>query len=273
MNRKIGFNKDIFKSNLKSSRLGHNLELFDQLDSTNEYLLEKGRNGIADLAVVAESQTAGRGRRGRSWESIRYRSLTFSFSYFVSPKKINLENIGILSLATAVAIAQSLSSLAMANHQTEIGLKYPNDILINNKKVGGILSELISFSNKKIVVTGIGLNFSANPMKNSKVTGVLSDIFELNKVSRESFLSTFFLKMENIFKLLDDGKKESIIVSYKKFDKTRGMKLIVQNGARKFIGVAVDIDKDGMLLIKKSDGELVKHNSGDITFCMKSEKL
>jgi len=130
------------------------VSLFDSLDSTNEWVLKKVREGEPmPFACFAEQQTQGRGRRGKRWVSPPlcniYMSLAWSFELPVS-------QIGVLSLAIGMAVVNTLEKIGIQHAL----LKWPNDVLVDDKKIAGILIETARINhNKTSVVIGVGLNY------------------------------------------------------------------------------------------------------------------
>ncbi len=144
---------------------GCSVEVVAELDSTNTRLLERARRAEADLSpclLVAEQQTAGRGRLGRAWMSAPGRSLTFSLGLPMAPA-----HWGGLSLAVGVALAEALEPAAAA---PRLALKWPNDLWLRDdgmaaggRKLGGILIETVAVGRERLVVVGVGLNVGAAP--------------------------------------------------------------------------------------------------------------
>jgi BirA family transcriptional regulator, biotin operon repressor / biotin---[acetyl-CoA-carboxylase] ligase len=134
---------------------GFTVEVLPQLDSTNTELMRRARAGAADpVLLVAEQQTAGRGRLGRNWQSSAGESLTFSLGLPLAP----VDWSG-LSLAVGASIAESL--------HPDVVLKWPNDLWLGQRKLGGILIETASFgqgaAGARYAVIGVGLNIAPRP--------------------------------------------------------------------------------------------------------------
>ena len=146
---------------------GLSVEVVARLDSTNTRLLERARDaggdpdaGLAPCLLVAEEQTAGRGRLGRGWVSAPGRSLTFSLALPMAPVQW-----GGLSLAVGVALADALDPLAATPAAARLALKWPNDLWLRDaaspaggRKLGGILIETVAVGTQRMVVVGVGLN-------------------------------------------------------------------------------------------------------------------
>lgn len=142
----------LIQANLTTRRLGRQIESYTRLESTNTEALELEEKGAADGTVVTtDIQSAGRGRRGRNWFSLPGKSATFSV--IVKPL-LPAESLGLLSLAAGVAVAEALEKLSLSPT-----LKWPNDVLLSEKKCSGILSETRLLGGRlAAAVIGIGLN-------------------------------------------------------------------------------------------------------------------
>ncbi|MBI3766348.1 MAG: biotin--[acetyl-CoA-carboxylase] ligase [Ignavibacteriales bacterium] len=145
--------KEEIRLSTQSKIIGKNIHTFDLLDSTNlkaKSLLQEGEE--EGTIVIAEEQTAGRGRMGRSWVSERGKNLTFSV---VLKPQISPESIGIVSLYGGLAVAEAIQDQSHLHPEC----KWPNDVLLNGKKCCGILSEAVFKQGSLVgVVMGIGIN-------------------------------------------------------------------------------------------------------------------
>ena len=140
-------NKDIILANLPKNRV--NLEIYDQIDSTNKFL--KKNTQFSEFSIVAsEKQTDGKGRRGKKWHSPKKGNIYMS----ISTK--NTFKSGPISLISGIICAKVLSNVS---NNDMIGLKWPNDLVFNNKKIGGILVEKDICANEEKTIIGIGINF------------------------------------------------------------------------------------------------------------------
>ena len=134
---------------------GFTVEVLRELDSTNSELMRRARAGRTEpVLLVAEQQTAGRGRMGRDWQSAAGASLTFSLGLPLAPADWSG-----LSLAVGTSVAESLNPA--------VRLKWPNDLWLDDRKLGGILIETASFgeggAGRRQAVIGIGLNIAPRP--------------------------------------------------------------------------------------------------------------
>jgi BirA family biotin operon repressor/biotin-[acetyl-CoA-carboxylase] ligase len=144
-----------FATHLQTRFLGRELQLLDEVDSTNLEAMRQARKGVREgLVIIADRQTSGRGRRNRHWHSFGNESL--AMSVLLRPE-IDPVKVSQLSLVAAVAVHQALSRFA-----PDVRIKWPNDILHRGKKLAGILTEMQSdLSQVQAVVVGIGINLHA----------------------------------------------------------------------------------------------------------------
>lgn len=143
---------DKIKANLNTSRIGKKILIYDSTSSTNDVAAEYARNKQNDgLVIFAEEQTAGKGRAGNKWLSGRAESILCSI--VLIENKLSAE---LLSLTFAVAVAETIGGLGMSQAK----IKWPNDIILNGKKVAGILleSKSLPISQSKIYIVGVGIN-------------------------------------------------------------------------------------------------------------------
>jgi len=130
------------------------VSLFESLDSTNDWVLQKVREGESmPFACFAEQQTQGKGRRGKRWISPPLCNIYMSLGWLF---ELPVSQIGILSLSIGMAVAKTLEKTGIANAM----LKWPNDVLVDDKKIAGILIETVNINdNQTSVVIGVGLNY------------------------------------------------------------------------------------------------------------------
>ena len=148
------FSTELLQDLLQTDFIGCDIIYKPQTISTNEDAWNYFQNGHLDgTLVITDDQQHGRGRRKNKWFSIKGKSLTFSFILY---PEIELEKLGLLPLLCGVSIAQGIKLTT----SIQIGLKWPNDIMLNRKKMGGILIESRSTQNGISIVIGMGLNIN-----------------------------------------------------------------------------------------------------------------
>ena len=236
------------------------LEVQQVIDSTNTYLMQKAVNGSpGGFACLAEYQLSGRGRRGRQWVSPYgsniYLSLLWRFQEGAS-------RLGGLSLAVAVAVMRALTECGLGVG----GLKWPNDILVNGKKLAGVLVEVAGESNGPCyAVIGIGINFDMPQNANSRIDQPWTDlrlcgITEERNVVAGKVLHHLLLAIPQYLR----GGLDAFREEWRKWDLITGKSVVIMQGEEKRYGVARGIDDRGLLLVEDEQG-MHKFSSGEVS--------
>jgi BirA family biotin operon repressor/biotin-[acetyl-CoA-carboxylase] ligase len=218
--------------------------------------MDMGKNLLKDnsdfIVVIAEKQTKGRGRFDRSWYS---QIGGIYFTYSMKPD-LSIFYGSKFALLFAIAVTNTLNEL----FNVDAKIKWPNDIIINNKKVCGILTEM-SVELDKIKQINIGIGINVNNEIHNKIDNAISLKELLNKhIDRK----TLFKKLlENIENELLKVKSESVLDEYKHLLLTLNKRVLIKTIDDNIEGTAIDISSDGALLIKKDNGEIKKAISGD----------
>ena len=198
------FSKELYQKYLRSTILGRDFNYHPQTNSTNEDAWQYTQNSSGHGSLfLTDNQTGGKGRRDNKWVSTPDKSLTFSF---ILHSELELEKMGLLPLLTGISIVKGITAATAI----QTGLKWPNDIMLNEKKMGGILIESKQTRNGLRVVVGVGLNINENVQD---IPPALSDnaislaMFSGQTHSREQILSAIL----NEFEALYDSQLDSII--------------------------------------------------------------
>jgi len=246
---------------------------FDQVGSTNDIAREWAQSGApAGAIVIAEEQTTGRGRFGRSWVSPPGSALLFSV---ILRPAIDTEFLSRLTMLGAVAVSDALS--ALPNLPLDwIGLKWPNDVLLAGRKVAGILSEAVwdveMGRSLEAVILGIGLNirvdFTDTPLAN-QATSIERAIG--TPVSRPDLLSKLLERID----YWGERLQEPVLYSrWRARLVTIGQRVVVSNWAaresatgpaQRMSGTVLDVDDDGTLLFQSDAGQVHRLIAGDVT--------
>lgn len=234
---------------LKNNHIFHTYLAFDKIDSTQTVIkklaLEKAPQGVV---ATAEFQNLGRGRRGRSWANSKGKNLMFSI--LLTPK-LKPGKTQLLNLAVALAIRTVLST----EYGIAADLKWPNDILVKDKKICGILSEVVGKPNDNCyVITGIGLNVN---MKEEDFNDEINKIATSMLIESGKFVSRIYLLVEILnqitaaLKMLytDEGLSR-LLTTYKKTCVTLGKEITVTQDNETYSGIATDITDQGALIVK-----------------------
>ena len=246
---------------LNTQVLGKKVYYFDGLSSTMDAAIESGLAGAPEGTVIlAEQQTKGRGRLGRHWLSPKYKGIYLSL---ILRPKILPAQASILTLLVAVSICEAIKEAI----GLEAKIKWPNDIIINHKKLGGILTELIAETDKiNFVVIGIGLNVN-NDKKNLIATATSLKEQKKENINRISLLQEILRKIEANYFLLQKQRSAHVLEKWREFNLTLGRRVKVYAQKEHVEGEAIDIDSDGGLLVRKDSGIVAKVTAGDVVHC------
>jgi len=246
---------------LNTKFIGKKIHYFDYLASTMDLAMQLGLQGSSSgTLVLAESQTRGRGRLGRSWLSPKYKGIYLSL---ILRPKISPAASPILTLLSAVSICEAVKKVI----DLDVQIKWPNDILIHNKKLAGILTEMNAEVDKvNFVVIGIGLNVN-NDKKSLIAQATSLKEQQGHPLSRILLLQELLRRIESNYSFLEDKGSQIIIDKWRNFSLTLGRRVKVYCQDKHIEGQAVDIDTDGGLLIRKDSGLIQKVMSGDVIHC------
>lgn len=250
------------KWGLKTTILGKTLISYKKVDSTNDAAYELAEKGLAEGAVIlAEEQVKGKGRHGRPWTSPPKGGIYMSciLRPTMEPNEIpKITLLAAVAVAKAIRVASGLEAI----------IKWPNDILVNNNKVCGILTEMKAEQDTiDFVVIGIGINVNtaarhlpkgATSLKeelHNTARGDLSRVDLTKKVLTSLEEEYLRLKRHGFIPIIDEWKAMSNMLGSR-------VKVVTQN--RTFEGLAHDIDPDGAFVIRLESGMLERVSSGDI---------
>lgn len=225
-------------------------------DSTNTWLLNRPHLlRMEGLCVYADEQTAGRGSKGRNWLSLPGEQL---FCSIVLHPALKPSQLPCLTLFVGAAVAHGLTRLGVK----DIGLKWPNDILLNHKKIGGILCETAHFHEQNNhVVAGIGLNLQGRA--SDTIASTATSLQEAGySISREEALNTILSALNEIYEGMQAQKISHLMELWRTYSHTLGKDVRVVSGEMEIMGKALDIGEHGALFIKTEDGIVeVSHGS------------
>lgn len=235
---------------------------YESVPSTNNEVARLAAEGAAEgTTVVAEEQTAGRGRLQRKWVSPKGAGLYFSC--LLRPK-IPQEQWPIISFLAAVAVNDAL--LEACALQTDI--KWPNDLLAGERKICGILAEVTESSYGRAVVLGIGINLKpeAFPEELVDVATSVSDATG-RKVEREPILSALVQSLTRWYSLLheEDGPSRILATWESRSSFAEGKRVKVVNGDETVLGVTRGLESDGALRIETESGAIISVRAGDVS--------
>ncbi len=250
--------------NDRAAALISSLEIHDQIDSTNRYLVERGQNAALSGSVCfAEYQSAGKGRRGRQWVSPYgcniYLSILWRFQQ--GPAAISG-----LSLAVGVAVIRTLKQ-----HQiNDIGLKWPNDIYSRGKKLGGILIEVSGETDGPCcAVIGLGLNLFVPETDAQGINQAWTDLTKItgqHRLFRNKLAGTLLNHLLPVIADYEGVGIKAHLDEWRSYDCLSGQAATLFIGQQQFEGQVRGIDDNGMLLIERPDGTVQTFASGEVSF-------
>ena len=246
---------------LNTKFIGKKIYYFDEVPSTMDIATELALKGASEgTLVLAETQTKGRGRQAREWFSPKYKGIYLSL---ILRPKILPNLIPVLTLMSAVSVCEAIKETV----DLESKIKWPNDIFIENKKLGGILTELNAETDSvRFVVIGIGLN--VNNDRKTLISGATSLKEEKGEeANRIALLRELLRKLEANYLNFEDEGSKLIINKWRQFNITLGKRVKVTCQEQHLEGAAIDIDIDGGLLIRKDSGVVQKVMAGDVAHC------
>ncbi len=246
------------KIGLRTKILGKKIVYYESIDSTMDIASQLAFQGASEGTVVcAETQAKGRGRLGRNWASPKGKSI---YTSIVLRPKVLLNEVSGLTLLLAVAVSKAIKLTAGVDAR----IKWPNDILVNEKKVAGILTELNGEMDRvNFIIAGIGIN--VNERKKILPEGASSLSEETKrKISRICLLQEVLKQIEDQYLIFQQKGFSSIFDQWRELSITLNKKVKIIESTGFIEGQAVDIDNQGALLIKKKNGTIVKKTSGEV---------
>lgn len=229
------------------------VQVFDEIDSTNTEAKRMVQNGfLGDALLVAHSQTAGRGRMGRS-----FYSPAATGAYFSILHALNTPLCDAVAITSAASVAVMRAIRNLTGIQTQI--KWVNDLYYNEKKVCGILTEAVSTGESTHVIVGIGINLDTAdfPRELTGIAGSLGAHVDTNALIAQIWCEiALYLQNPTAREWLSDYRAHSCVI---------GRRVAWMEGENTRIGIAESIDEDGALLIKDEQNELIRLHTGEIS--------
>ncbi len=254
-------NIDFIKRRLIGNKILEDIIYLEELESTNTYA--KVKNTPGDVLVLTSNQISGRGRFERKWGSEKDKDITISI---VKSFDIDVQNLHLVNFYTSYSVLQTLLKHC-GESGNKFSLKWPNDVLLNGKKICGILNDVSDISSKyKKFITGIGININ-RVVFDVEIRGKATSLFlEFGKkfVIEEIICELIEYFYENINLIYN---KEKLIQLWKNYTQIIGKKALIkvfENSSEKMIKI-LDIDFDGGIKVEIENDEIFKYFSGDIS--------
>jgi len=236
------------------------IERYETLSSTNEHAKKCLENGErSPFWIVSDEQTGGRGRQGRDWVSIKGNF----YASTAQTIKASGGKLSGISLVTALAVYDAIQQVSRSS--LELTLKWPNDILINEAKLGGILIENVSVPDAQFshVVIGIGINIQSSPVVEGRETTCLAN-YE-NFVTRDDLLAALIETLKRWIKRWDAGNNfAEIRQAWCEKAAPIGAPLSVRVGQERLTGKFAGLDENGALKLELKDKSIKLITGGEI---------
>lgn len=245
-----------------AARLGRRIEYFDSIDSTNTEARRLAANGAGEgTVVIAETQTKGRGRLGRSWASPPRRNLYLSI---VLRPPIAVAEAAQLTLVAGVAVAEALREWT-----PHAAIKWPNDVVIDGRKLVGILTEMEADDDRvRFVILGIGVNLNAAPEDfpeelRDKATALCATVGR--PIDRTAFADRLLSRIDERYGLFLTNGFAALRPLWEACSCLTGRTVQIEGAGQRHAGVVTGISDDGALILRDSTGRDVRVVAGDVT--------
>jgi BirA family biotin operon repressor/biotin-[acetyl-CoA-carboxylase] ligase len=250
-------NKSLITKGLNTRFIGQNVLYYPVTTSTNDIARQQALAKCPEgTAVIADRQTSGRGRLKREWVTPQG---NIAVSVVLYPAR---KELPFLTMLAALAVQYAIRKTTGLKCQ----LKWPNDVLINGKKVCGILLESRAAANSvDYAIIGIGINVNMKLADYPEISAIATSLADETgeEVSRAATLQNLFVEMEKLYLRLQAG--ESILAEWRENLVTLGKQIHVRAGDDVFEGIAEAVAEDGSLLLRCADGRSMTFTAGDVT--------
>jgi len=252
---------DDIKSKIKGS-IGREIFFYEKVGSTNTVASNLAEEVAEGTVIIADTQEKGRGRLGRVWVSPPGENIYMSI---ILHPKIETKDATLITIMAAVASANALRKTTGLN----ISIKWPNDLICHERKIGGILTELKT-DQKGILFSVIGIGINVN----TDIDAFPEDVREIatsvkNETGklflREEIVAEILNEIHNWYMILKAMKREVLLAEWQRLTSTLGKEVIVVIGQETYKGFAEAIDDEGMLILRLPSEEMKRIHSGDVT--------
>jgi BirA family biotin operon repressor/biotin-[acetyl-CoA-carboxylase] ligase len=248
---------------LRTTFLGHEIRYYDKISSTSavakDLTAQQDPATLHGTVIIAEEQTGGMGRMGRAWVSPGGGIWT---TIILKPR-IPIDRLFMLTMVGSIAVVRAIKKVA------GIGalIKWPNDVYVGSKKVGGVITELSAEGPiVHYVLVGIGIDVNVSlrnlpPELRDSATSLASELG--HDVDRISLLATLLREFELRYNQVESGEYETVVREWKSLSWTLEHRVRIHLGTRTFDGEAIDIDDYGALIVRKDSGTVERVIAGD----------
>jgi len=247
----------------ETKAIGRDIRVFEETTSTNDVVEKLARDGVKEGVVVfAEAQTKGRGRLGRKWLSPTHQGLWFSI--LLRPE-LRPQEVTQLTIASATALRRAIKNVT----GLAADIKWPNDLLIDGRKVVGILTEMSAEVDRvRHVILGIGVDVNQDVAALPPELRPIATSLKIEsgaEISRAELATEILRELDFDYARIGGGKFSQLADEWETGCATIGKNVSVQMGARQIRGCAEALDDDGALLVRTEHGHLERIIGGDVT--------
>lgn len=242
-------NRDSVLSKLRTKQLGQSLEILDRCTSTNDVAAQRANAGAPHgHTVLAEEQTSGRGRQGRTWLSPR--GGIWLTTVLRSP--LTLDPLSALPIIGALAAAKTINS----NRKVGARVRWPNDILVGDRKLAGVIAET-KFKGDQLeyAILGVGINANLHAARLGELGPKSTSLQDLlgSPVEREAMIALLLMEIENVYELASSNLNDAMRL-LKELDCSRGRQVTIMVEGEEVSGVVADYDSFAIVRIRTASG-------------------
>lgn len=244
---------------LNTDFIGQKIVHFDTIDSTNTYAKSVGYESENGTVIISEEQTNGRGRVGRIWHSKKHEGIWMSI---ILKPEISPMEAPFITLIAGASVVNALSKLGIDSY-----IKWPNDLIINNRKICGILTELSAeIERVNYIVVGIGINVKSMEF-DDEISKVATSIYkEGYEITRVDIVKNILEEFEQLYKeYIYDDKKDNVLNICRDKSAVIGKYVYAIKGNQKDYVECIDINEEGNLLVRYENGNIREVISGEIS--------
>lgn len=256
-------NPEEIEAALKTKWLGHSIRYCESINSTNELAKTVANEGCPDgLLAIAEEQVSGKGRLSRGWFSPYGHGVWASV--VLKPPFLPQEAPK-CTLMAAIAVVKAINKYKGVN----ASIKWPNDVLLNGKKMVGILTEMnAEFGKVNYIVIGTGINVNVpREMIPEELQDLAISVADAaaEPVRRIDILADYLKNLEDLYETVLAKGFGTVFEEWRKYNNTIGQEVKVISLGDIYYGKAIDIDPEGLLIVQKKDGTIEKVIAGDVS--------
>lgn len=244
---------------LETKVMGRKIVNFETIDSTNDYAKKVALHEAEGTVIISEEQTKGKGKIGRQWHSKSKEGIWMSI---ILKPKIVPPKAPFITLIAGASISKALNNLGV-----ETTIKWPNDIIINNKKIAGILTELSTEIERiNYIILGIGINVKTMEFS-QEISEIATSLYkEGHKISRVDIVRNILEEFEKLYiKYINEGSKEETLNICKEYSAIIGKDVYLIKGEEKELIRCLDINQEGNLVVQTKDSIIKEIMSGEVS--------